>query len=215
MIDHDFGFPIYRGGFYLSLTFLSDLFGFGVIIGCLLAAHRRLILKPDHIHTQSADWYMLWMLGILCVQGFLLEALRIHVTDDPWKSYSFIGKLFAGGLWGLSDEAARLLHFGIWWIHALMVFAFIALIPYTKFFHIVVSATNLFFRERMRPVGTIRSPGDLEKMMEGEEEFTIGLGSIKTTPGKTYSILKPAQVVEDAKMLARPIIAANHFLLNG
>ncbi|MCB0331930.1 MAG: 4Fe-4S dicluster domain-containing protein [Bdellovibrionales bacterium] len=178
MLDHDFGIPIYRGTFYLNLTILSDLFGFGVIIGCLLAAHRRLIAKPDHLHTKSTDWYMLWMLLLLCVQGFLLEGLRIHATNDPWKSYSFVGEIVAQGFWALSIAATRHLHFVVWWFHAVTVFLFIALIPYSKFFHIIASSVNLFFRDRRRPLGAVRSPGDLEKMMEEEEEFSLGLGTI-------------------------------------
>jgi Fe-S oxidoreductase/nitrate reductase gamma subunit len=179
LIDHDLGIRIYQGDFYLAVTLLSDIFGFGVIIGCGLAAHRRWILKPDYLHSRAADSYLLWMLVLLCVQGFLLEGLRIHATQDPWAHYSPIGNMFAGLFWGLSENATKNLHFFSWWFHALTVFSFIALIPYTKFFHIIASSANLYFQPRSRAKGQIKSPGDIEKLMEESDEFSIGLGSIK------------------------------------
>ncbi|MCB0330665.1 MAG: (Fe-S)-binding protein, partial [Bdellovibrionales bacterium] len=178
-IDHDLGIRIYHGEFYLGVSLLADLFGLAVILGCAMAAHRRWIAKPDHLHSANADSYLLWMLTILCLQGFLIEGLRIHVTNDPWAAYSPIGKLFAGFFWGLSNEAGSTLHFAIWWIHTLTVFTFVALVPYSKFFHVIASAANLYFEPRSRAKGQIKSPGDLEQLMEQEEEFQIGLGTIK------------------------------------
>jgi Fe-S oxidoreductase len=179
LIDHDLGIRIYQGDFYLWVTVFSDLFGLGVILGCGLAAHRRWIEKPDHLHSFSADAYLLSMLVILCLQGFVLEGLRIHATDDPWATYSFVGNLFAGLFWGLSESATTALHWLMWWFHAITVFVFIGLLPYTKFFHVLASSLNLFFQPRDRAKGQIKSPGDIEKLMETEEEFQIGLGTIQ------------------------------------
>ena len=178
-IDHDLGIRIYQGDFYLGITLLSDLFGLAVIVGCALAAHRRWISKPDLLHSAGADSYLLWMLSLLCFQGFILEGLRIHATNDPWAAYSPVGYVFAGAFWGLSISATTSLHFAMWWFHTLTVFLFIALIPYSKFFHIVASAANLYFQPRERPKGQIKSPGDIEALMEEGDEFQIGLGSIK------------------------------------
>ncbi len=179
LIDHDLGIRIYRGDFYLAVTLLSDVFGLGVIIGCVLAAKRRYIDQADLVHNQPADAYLLGMLVLLCVQGFLLEGLRIHATQDPWAAYSPVGNLVASLIWGLSDFSTRLLHFSIWWLHTITVFVFIALLPYTKLFHVVASAANLYFQPRKRPKGRIKSPGDLEALIEKGEEFSIGLGTIK------------------------------------
>ena len=178
-IDHDFGIRIYRGDFYLGVTLLSDLFGFGLIVGCLLAAHRRYIAKPDLLHNKPADSFMLWMLVLLCVQGFFLEGLRIHATNDPWAHYSPIGLGIAKFFWHLSQPATESLHFGLWWLHTITVFVFFALIPYTKFFHFIASAANLYFQPRKRPLGQINSSGDLEALIEQGEEFSLGLGNLK------------------------------------
>lgn len=178
-IDHDLGIRIYHGNFYLVITLLSDILGFGVLIGCALAAHRRYIAREDKLHNRAVDSAMLIVLALLIVQGFLLEGLRIHATGDPWATYSPIGLLVARLFWFLSSEATRLLHYLIWWFHTATVMAVIAVLPYTKFFHIIASSANLYFRPRIRPKGQLETVGDIEKRMEEGEEFTIGLGSIK------------------------------------
>ena len=179
-IDNDLGLRIYNGGFYLGVTVLSDLFGLGLIIGCLLAAHRRYISRLDKLHNRFADGFFLWSLIALCLQGFILEGLRIHATGDPWAHYSPIGNLFANFFWSISLSATKSLHAIIWWLHAINVFVLLALLPYSKLFHIVASSANIFFRENGQPAGALRSPGDLEVLMQSEsEDFSVGLGTIK------------------------------------
>ncbi len=179
LIDNDFGIRIYQGDFYLGITVLSDVLGFGAIIGCILLLHRRYIEKPDQLHSQKADSTMMLLLLLMLVQGFAIEALRIHATNDPWALYSPIGWILSLGLWPLSESATRATHFITWWFHAITVFIFFAILPYTKFFHIISSPANLFFRKGNRPAGALPFPGDIEKLVEKGEEFSLGLGSIK------------------------------------
>ncbi len=184
-LDHDLGIEIYRGHFYLAVTILSDLFGLFLILGVLKAYHRRYIQKPDRLHRQQGDLVMLGFLLVLCLQGFLLESLRIKATEDPWREYSFIGNLLSHLFWGLSVDSIKLLHYLTWWSHTLTVFAFIAYIPYSKFFHIFSSSVNLFFNDRGQPKGALRYPGDIEAIMEKAAEsteddaFKIGVSTIK------------------------------------
>lgn len=178
-IDHDLGIRIYEGNFYLIVTLLSDVFGFGLIVGCALFAHRRYIAKADLVHRRLSESFGLTVLVLLCVQGFVLEGLRIHATDDPWRHWSPVGLLFAKFFWALSPDSTSLLHYLVWWFHTITVFTVIAVAPYTKLFHIFASSVNLFFRDSGRGKAQLQSPGDLEKMMESGEEFALGLGSIK------------------------------------
>lgn len=178
-VDHDLGIRIYQGDFYLAVTLLSDLLGFGLLCGCALFAHRRYIERADLVHNRFMDSFAVSVLALLVVQGFLLEGLRIHATDDPWALYSPVGLGVARLFWGISADSASLLHFIIWWFHTLTVFGVVAVLPYTKFFHIIASSANLYFRSSGRARGALKSPGDLEKLMEAGEEFSLGLQTIK------------------------------------
>ncbi len=178
-IDHDLGIRIYRGSFYLGITILSDLFGLGVLIGCLAFVHRRYVEEADLIHTRAADGAFLGIIIALVVQGFILEGLRIYVTNDPWAWYSPVGLIFAKGFSGLSISAATTLHFIMWWFHTLTVYLLVAAFPYSKAFHILASSANLYFRGGRGPKGALASPGDLAAMLESGEDFSVGLDTIK------------------------------------
>jgi Fe-S oxidoreductase/nitrate reductase gamma subunit len=182
-IDHDLGIKIYKGRFYLAVTILSDLFGLALLFGIVYAYYLRSIVKPDRLNTAFGDHLMLASLAIMSVQGFILEALRIKATNDPWAFYSPVGLLVSKFFWALDLNSLRTLHFAIWWLHALTVFAFIAFLPYTKFLHIFTSSANLFFRENTRAKGALPHPGDLEKIIAGltdsSQEFKIGISSIE------------------------------------
>lgn len=178
-IDHDLGIRIYQGDFYLFVTLISDLFGFGFLVGLGIAAHRRYIRREGLLHSSRSDAMFLIVLALLIIQGFVLEGLRIHITADPWARYSPIGWLFSLLFWSISYHSARVLHLLMWWFHTLTVFSAIALAPYTKMFHIISSSLNLFFRRGRGPLGAMEPVGDLEALMESGEEFSIGLGTIK------------------------------------
>ena len=177
-IDHDLGIKIYQGNFYLFVTILSDVLGLALIIGCGIMAHRRYLQKVSPDKNTVADALLLGSLALLCIQGFLLEGLRIHATNDPWALYSPVGLAVAKLFWFLSPEATSLFHYFVWWFHTLTVFGVLAIAPYTKFLHVLASTANLFFTPSKRAKGALKSPGDLEALIEAGEDFSIGTGTI-------------------------------------
>ena len=178
-IHHDLGIRIYQGPFYLWVTFFADIFGVLLLGGVLFFGYRRFIESPTAIHNTPNDMVILAMLALLVVQGYVLEGLRVHVTNDPWAAWSPIGLLVAKGVWFLPPQRALQIHFVTWWFHTLTVYAFVALLPYTKFFHLVTSPLNLFFTRTARAKGALAYEGDIEKMVEAGDEFSLGLGTIK------------------------------------
>lgn len=178
-IHHDLGIKIYQGAFYLWVTVFSDIFGVLLLGGVLYFGYRRHILHADAAHLSRNEDFILAMLALMVVQGYVLEGLRIHVTKDPWAYYSPVGLLFAKASWYLSPSKARTIHFLTWWFHTLTVYSFVALFPYTKFFHMVSSPLNLFFSRTKRPKGALPFIGDIQQLMEKGEEFSLGLGTIK------------------------------------
>jgi Fe-S oxidoreductase/nitrate reductase gamma subunit len=181
MIHHDFGWKIYEGTFYLALTIASDIFGLGLIIGCALAFHRRFIAGDSILHNRPADWIILALLVVMCIQGFILEACRIVVTNDPWAGFSPVGLVISKLFWGMNEKSIRAIHWLTWWWHTLTVFGCFALMPYSKFFHIISSLLNVGLRSsRGLAKGALSYPGDMEKLIEqADDNFSVGLGSIK------------------------------------
>ena len=183
-IHHDLGIKIYQGNFYLGVTLAADVFGFGLLLGCVYFAHRRYVSHADNIHNRRVDSCVLAALALMCIQGFFLEAFRIHVTRDPWAFWSPVGLITSKFFWFLSNSTAAQFHYFTWWFHTLTVYAFLALLPYTKFFHIISSSVNLFFDFRKRPKGALSSPGDIAQMIEAGQDFSLGLSTLADYPWK-------------------------------
>ncbi|MCX7953120.1 MAG: heterodisulfide reductase-related iron-sulfur binding cluster [Deltaproteobacteria bacterium] len=142
-IDYDLGIRIYRGTYYLAITFLSDLAGILVITLCCHFLYKRFFEKDESLISSRGDLILTLGLIILCLQGFIIEGIRIALTNDPWKFYSFGGYIVSVLFNSFDFENLAYFHFINWWAHTISVFVFFALLVYTKAFHIITGPFNL------------------------------------------------------------------------
>jgi Fe-S oxidoreductase len=182
MGDMDFGLRIYHGPFYLAVTLVADLAGAALLLGLGIACARRYLKRPEYLpENRTADAVILWMLAGIVLTGFLAEGARIRFHGpgaqlDPWRAYSPVGRLVAGLLGGMAPAGGRAIHFATWWVHALGTFTMIALLPQTKFFHMLAIPANQFF-------GKLTAKGalthiDIEALLADESaegDFAIGI----------------------------------------
>ena len=75
------GVHFLRGTFYLWFSLLSDCFGILGIVGLCMALWRRAVWRPPRLHSVMDDWIALALLLLLFLQGFLVEGIRIAVTE--------------------------------------------------------------------------------------------------------------------------------------
>ncbi len=176
-LDADFGAHLFRGYLYVVLTVGAELAGVLMLAGVAFALWRRVISKPRTIQSRGSDWVALSFVAVLVVTGFLTEGLRIAGAGDPWAWLSPVGwgvsMLFAG----MSAPAIASVHKAVWWGHTVVAMAWIASIPYTKFFHLLSLPTNVFF-SKIKPRGELRRI-DIAALMESEdfdeETFRVGV----------------------------------------
>lgn len=169
-----FGKVFIHGSFYLTFSFLLDLFGLLAIIGVLLAAFRRYVLKPERLDSRTEDAIGLCLIFLVLVTGFINEGLRIAITRPEFERYSFVGweisKLFSS-----SEQAVtslRTAHTIVWWVHVLLAFTFIGYVAYSKLIHLITSPMNQFFRP-LTPQGEIKPIPDIEN------QETFGVAKIQ------------------------------------
>jgi Fe-S oxidoreductase/nitrate reductase gamma subunit len=170
------GFNIFRGYVYVFFSVASELAGILVLTGIAMAAYRRCVLKPETLPNTPADALVLLLLTGIIVTGYLTEGLRIAVNGDQWKILSPVGWGIAALFAGTSAGTGRTMHASLWWVHAVFAMSWIALIPYTKFVHLLSLPTNIYF-SKLEPRGALRRE-DLEKAMETAEsdaELKIGV----------------------------------------
>ena len=154
------GFQFLTDGLYVFYELILDIFGLLLMLGLGMAAYRRYILRPARLLNNLGgglsldDAYVLGMLALIAITGYLVEGLRIAVVQPSWAAWSPVGKLLASIFIALGDPTNRNLHLTIWITHTLVAFAFIASIPFTKLFHIVTTPLNIFFRS-FKPAGEL------------------------------------------------------------
>jgi Fe-S oxidoreductase/nitrate reductase gamma subunit len=161
------------GNFYLTFSFLLDLFGLLAIIGVLLALFRRYILKPKRLDNKLEDSLVLTSLFLILITGFTNEGLRIASTLPKFERWSFLGwqfsKLFL--TIGLGAGSAESLHKVSWWIHAILAFGFIGYISYSRLLHLISSPLNQFFR-------SFSPKGEVKPILDIENEETFGVAKL-------------------------------------
>ena len=88
-------------------------------------------------------WILVAVLAI-AITGYLVEGWRIAVTGDPWGKWSPLGFVVARLSESVFDfRSLRTAHAVFWWLHLLLVFAFLAWAPYTKLAHVVTAPLNI------------------------------------------------------------------------
>lgn len=157
----DFKIPLFFGIKYIIIKLLMDLSGLMIMIGIVMATYKRYIAKRDHMDYSLDDAILLILVFSILFTGFILEGLRIYVTDDIWAMWTPIG-LFVSVVTqksGVSVQAARSFHAALWYFHMLLAFGFIAYIPYYKLLHMFASSLNIFL-SASSPLGSL-SPVDI------------------------------------------------------
>ncbi len=155
-----FDFQFLTGTVYVLFEIFLDIFGILLLIGLGIAIYRRYIARPDRLQNMPSralagdDAYVIVMLTLITISGYLAEGLRIAVTQPAWASWSPVGNAISKIFLATGDPTNATLHLALWIFHIGISFALIASIPFTKLFHILASPFNIFFRS-LEPVGAL------------------------------------------------------------
>ena len=155
-----FNVQFLTGWVYVLYELILDIFGVFLLIGLGMAVYRRYIVKPDRLANMPGsgfkwdDAYVLIMLVLIGITGYLVEGLRIAVAQPDWAPWSPVGNAIASGFISLGDPTNQGLHYALWIIHILVAFVALASIPFSKFWHLIAAPVNIFFR-------SLESPGKL------------------------------------------------------
>lgn len=170
-LEHDTPLSFFHGLFYLAFSLGMDVFGVLLLVGVGIAVHRRYVVRPEP--SRAEGWGLpLALLAILGVTGFLLEGLRMALFGSVWFDWSPGGALVAALLSGFEPGTLAAWHRGVWWLHAVVTFAFVALLPYGRLLHTIAAPLNLFFASR-RPGGALSVPFRLTALEDDLESRPI------------------------------------------
>jgi len=177
-INHQLPEPLkfLEGGVYQGYSFVADVAGVALVVGCVWALARRYVQKPYRIRIKSKPEHLVGLVTLLFlgVSGFMAEAYRIAETGMPsFERWSVVGYPMATLLEGGSNLSGW---FQFWWIaHVVAFIVFLAILPVTMLRHMFTSPLNMWLRDRDRPKGAMKPLGNL---METELE-SFGASTIE------------------------------------
>lgn len=122
-----------------AVAFLFDITGLLILAGVALALVRYATSKETDIaELPDTGWGMSALCASVVAFGFVLEGMRIAMTGWPQgAACAFVGNGFSllfKGMGGLADGYGY-----VWYIHAVLVGLFVAMIPFTRMSHIIMA----------------------------------------------------------------------------
>lgn len=127
-----------------------DLTGLAIIVGAGAAVLRRRTSSSARLPGMPRqDRLAAGLLAAVVLAGFFLEGMRIAMTGYPaGSSYAFVGdavgRLFYAAA-GLED-----FYGSVWYLHAVLTGAFVAYLPFSRMFHMVLAPLLLALNAAQR-----------------------------------------------------------------
>ena len=161
-----FTLPLFPENGYFAYELVMDVAGVAIILGVIMAAIRRVFLRPSYMETSWDDMYVLILLFLLPSVGFVTEGLRMLSFQPGWGGWAPVGQVTANTLrgWGITPQTADTLHPYLFWSHVGVGLTFFASIPFTKLRHLLATPIHIFAKTD-RDIGEVKTIQDL---MEAE-----------------------------------------------
>ncbi len=128
---------------HAATAFLFDLTGIMVLFGVILAVIRGFLKRSERLPgLPRQDYLALGLLAGIVVTGYVVEGVRMAMTGAPGDAqWAFVGyglsPLFSGAS-GLTEAYGY-----IWYVHAILTGAFVAYLPFSRLFHIIMAPVVL------------------------------------------------------------------------
>ncbi|KUG04009.1 fe-s oxidoreductase [hydrocarbon metagenome] len=173
-------FPPMVGITYIIASAIADITGLLAMIGILILAITRYIVRPDRLNdTRALDGWILLLIFAILFTGYVIEGARIaaqiQLSTDAQIAYeqsaSPVGWIFAGMFNGSSVAGILLWHRYLWWFHMLIAFIFIASVPFTKLWHIFTGMIAYYVRDL--------DPSHIRMVHNIEEAESFGVENIE------------------------------------
>lgn len=159
----------FLGPVYSAITFLIDLFTLLIVFAVAWALYRRYVSKVKRLQVEGekAEAGLILLMIFTIVTSLLIEnAAAITMGTDA--SYAF--RPVAAALSGIIPlESAEMVHEICFWIHILVIFVFMNLLPFSKHLHVFSSIPNVYLSS-LTPVNKLEK---IDFEAEGVEKFGV------------------------------------------
>jgi len=181
--------PLYLGWLYMPYNLAVDLISLGVLGALTIGLFRRYVVKPLRLESDDPGakvdaTIIIALIYVLIIFMFLMRGAEMNVANyegNPsihpsfWAPVSYVVSRVLGGPVasdvGLGQQMVFVSLF--WWIHNIIILAFLIYIPFSKHLHLLGAIPNIFFR-------SFGAKGALTKMnLEDETVESYGVSKIE------------------------------------
>jgi Fe-S oxidoreductase len=158
---------------YKLYAISKDIFELVVIIGLLIAFYRRLILRPDRLTFSFEANLILMFIMTLMITDLFMFGIKFNLgVEEGLRNWMPISALAGNLVAGLSEGAQHALYAVNFWVHLVVLFVFMNMLPLGKHFHVITSIPNVYF-------SSLEPKGRLSKMnLEDENAVSFGVGQV-------------------------------------
>lgn len=173
-----FGFWIFDDDAPLGMAYLllKDLIGLAVISGVGYFLYLRLALKPARMTLSREGVFILCMILGIILSDLFYEAAGYHVhaagRSSRFNAFTPVASTLGLMLRPLPHDVVAAVYHAGFWLHALIVIAFLNFLPYGKHFHVLTILPQVFF-SNPQPRGRLAPIHDIDEKLERNE--TLGI----------------------------------------
>ncbi len=136
----------YLGPIYSVITILTDIFIALIIIAVLGALYRRYVMKIERLPKDKDEKLeaaailvtIFFIVTSLLFENAAMIAMGTHPTWAVSPLASALAPIF-------SVSAASVIYNVAWWLHIILILAFMNFLPYSKHLHVLTSVLNVYF----------------------------------------------------------------------
>lgn len=160
------------GPLYPGFTFFQELVTLMILFAVCWAFYRRYIEKLVRLKRGFKSGLVLLFIGGLMLSVLLGNGMSIiwHGEELTWTEP--VASVIAFAFGWIGETASIVVFYIAWWIHLLLLLAFLVYVPQSKHAHLIAGPANVYFHR-------LDAPGKLRPIdFEDETQETFGVGKI-------------------------------------
>jgi Fe-S oxidoreductase len=139
------------------IFFILEIISLLTLASILVAFGRRIFFPPSYLSTPYVKarsfeaFLILAFIGLLMIAFFGVHSSGIALGKEAAGSARPISSFVARLMDGARPSSLEVWHGSFWWLHGLVLLAFINFLPISKHMHIMTSIPNCFFQSLEKP----------------------------------------------------------------
>jgi Fe-S oxidoreductase len=203
-----------------AMLFAFDLVSLLALAAVALAVCRRLFFAPDYLDSSYAKakspeaFLILGCIGLLMAAYFGLHGALLAMGKESTAAWMPVSAAAGRAFAALPPQSLGSLAGFFWWLHALVLLAFMNYLPLSKHMHIITAIPNCFFKSLDKPntqpreefaLGRSFGVGSVDQftwkdLLDGFSCTECGRCQNACPAAATGKPLNPRQVVHDMKV---------------